>query len=228
MEPLLKLPKPIWIVNHLNGRKEVFDEYMRLHRGQYQVKFQSKSYTKWYQNDEPWLYVEFPNGRSISFDDYMGVFKTRNVVQRRNGWYYFMSICLAETHIFHDRYVGLKSDTCGKWMFFFSDQELAKDMCKAAIEWQACLECKCTDMDFKGETTGVACFYLNVDDIEGHKKLLWFMKDNDLIRKTKTGKYYNISFKLDDQTRADEYGDKFEGKIKLSDFIDLETGKFIK
>ena len=33
MEPLLKLPKPIWIVNHLNGRKEVFDEYpeRRLH-----------------------------------------------------------------------------------------------------------------------------------------------------------------------------------------------------
>ena len=48
-----------------------------------------------------------------------------------------------------------------------------------------------------------------------------------MIRKTKTGKLYNISFKLDNQTRAMEYGDKFKGKITLSDFINLETGEWI-
>ena len=54
------------------------------------------------------------------------------------------------------------------------------------------------------------------------------MIQNDLIRKTKSGRYYNNSFKFDDQTRAGEYGADFEGKIKLNEFIDLETGKHIK
>ncbi|MBC3514725.1 hypothetical protein [Ruminococcus bicirculans (ex Wegman et al. 2014)] len=76
--------------------------------------------------------------------------------------------------------------------------------------------------------TGVICFYLNGDDIANHKRVLQFMMDNDLIRKTKAGKYYNISFKFDDQTRAGEYGSNFEGKIKLETFIDLTTGKWDK
>ena len=54
------------------------------------------------------------------------------------------------------------------------------------------------------------------------------MIDNQLIRKTKKGRYYNMSFKFDDQTRAGEYGDNFEGKIKLEDFIDLDTGEWIR
>ena len=49
------------------------------------------------------------------------------------------------------------------------------------------------------------------------------MMDNDLIRKTKAGKYYNISFKFDDQTRAGEYGSDFEGKIKLEAFYRLSN-----
>lgn len=76
--------------------------------------------------------------------------------------------------------------------------------------------------------TGVICFYLNGDDIENHKRVIQFMMDNDLIRKTKTGRYYNNSFKFDDQTRAGEYGADFEGKIKLDEFIDLKTGRWIR
>ena len=40
--------------------------------------------------------------------------------------------------------------------------------------------------------------------------------------------YYNNSFKFDDQTRAGEYGADFEGKIKLDEFIDLKTGRWIR
>ena len=53
----------------------------------------------------------------------------------------------------------------------------------------------------------------------------------DYIRgslKTKTGRLYNISFKFDDQTRAGEYGADFKGAIKLAQFIDLNTGEWIK
>lgn len=75
--------------------------------------------------------------------------------------------------------------------------------------------------------TGVICFYLNGDDTENHKRVIQFMMSNGLIRKTKTGRYYNISFKYNEQTRAGEYGDDFEGKIKLDQFIDLNTGEWI-
>ena len=50
--------------------------------------------------------------------------------------------------------------------------------------------------------------------------------ENNLIQKTKAGKLFNISFKLDDQTRAGEYGADFKSEIKLADFIDLYTGEW--
>ena len=48
-----------------------------------------------------------------------------------------------------------------------------------------------------------------------------------LIRKTKTGRFYNISFKFDDQTRAGIYRENFDGVIKLAQFVDLNTGEWI-
>ena len=77
------------------------------------------------------------------------------------------------------------------------------------------------------EQRGVICFYLNSDDIENHHRVIQFMIDNQLIQKTRKGKFYNISFKFDDQTRAKKYGKDFIGVIKLEHFIDLNTGKWI-
>lgn len=51
-----------------------------------------------------------------------------------------------------------------------------------------------------GSKQGVSCFYLNGNDREGHKKILSYLLDNGLVRKTKTGKLYNISFKYDSET----------------------------
>lgn len=48
-----------------------------------------------------------------------------------------------------------------------------------------------------------------------------------MLQKTKTGKLRNISFKLNAQTCAGEYGDKFIGNIKLEQFLNLETGEWI-
>lgn len=133
------------------------------------------------------------------------------------GWYWFLS---GEENL-------LDHKKCGKWMHFFNNQTFAQEICQKAIDEKICYECKCTDMEETGTGKGVICFYLNGDDIENHKRVIQFMIDNNLIEKTKTGKFHNISFKFDSQTRSGEYGDKFEGKIKLEQFIDLQTGKWL-
>lgn len=72
----------------------------------------------------------------------------------------------------------------------------------------------------------ICCFYSNGDDVEAHKRTIQFFLENNLIRKTKAGKLYNISFKFDDQTRAGEYGELFQSEIKLDRFLDLTTGEW--
>lgn len=123
-------------------------------------------------------------------------------------------------------YIGnaecLISHKCGKWMFFFSDMNYAVDICKNAVDNNVVVEAK-----HSNKSNGVACFYLNIDDLEGHKKVISFFLVNNLIRKTKTGKLYNIPFKLDDQTRAGEYGDEFTSEVKLQNFLNLETGEWL-
>ncbi len=136
---------------------------------------------------------------------------------RFGGWFWYLS----------DEKKVLDPDKCGKWMYFFNDQKFAQDICQKAIDEKVCCECKCSDLELIDEPTGVVCFYLNGDDIENHIKVIKFMLDNDLIKKTKSGRLYNMSFKFDNQTRAGEYGADYEGKIKLEEFIDLHTGEFI-
>ncbi len=129
-------------------------------------------------------------------------------------------------------------NNCGKWMYFFSNQDFAREMCIKAISEKVVAECKCTDLSTLKEAVshgfnkysgneGVICFYIDGTDNEAHKRVIRFMLNNDLIRKTKNGRYYNISFKFDTQTRNGEYGDDFNGEIKLADFIDLYTGEFV-
>ena len=136
---------------------------------------------------------------------------------RKSGWFWFIS----------GKEQLLDQEKCGKWMYFYDNQTFALELCQKAIDENVCYECKCTDMELAGEKTGVICFYLNGDDIENHKQVIQFMIANNLIKKTKTGRLYNISFKFDNQTRAGEYGADFEGKIKLEQFVDLNTGEWI-
>lgn len=128
---------------------------------------------------------------------------------------------------FSERSKNVEKHKCGKWMHFFKNQEFAQKICEAAIETGACYTCKCTDLNSTKTNSGVICFYLNGDDIENHYRVIDFMLNNKLIPKTKSGRYFNISFKFDDQTRAGEYGANFEGKIKLDQFIDLKTGEHL-
>lgn len=110
----------------------------------------------------------------------------------------------------------------GKWMYFFGDRQFVEKICREAIEQNIVEECKHSNAD-----DGVSCFYLNDDDLEGYRRVIEFFIKNDLIRKTKKGKLYNISFKHDTQTLAGEYGDDYHSDIKLEEFVNLETGKWI-
>lgn len=139
-------------------------------------------------------------------------------MNRFGGWFWYLS----------NEGKKLDREKCGKWMSFFDDQKFAQDICEKAIAEHVCCECKCSDMEMKQEPTGVICFYLNGDDMENHKRVIEFMIKNNLIKRTKTGRYYNMSFKFDFQTRRKEYGADYERKIKLSEFIDLNTGKWLR
>ncbi|WP_212781081.1 hypothetical protein [Lactobacillus corticis] len=124
-------------------------------------------------------------------------------------WIYYLS----------DKDPQFDPNKVGKWMYFFSDRNFMEKMCKEAIEEGIVQECKHSNAN-----DGVSCFYLNDDDFEGHKKVISFFLKNKLIRKTKTGRLYNISFKHDEQTEAGDYGKNYHSDIKLNQFIDLETG----
>ena len=139
-------------------------------------------------------------------------------MERLRGWCWYLT----------EKAKLIESHKCGKWMYFFNVQTFSMNICEKAIAENICYVCKCTDMELTGDKTGVICFYLNGDDIENHHRVIRFMIDNKLIRKTKTGRLYNISFKFDDQTRAGEYGADFKGEIKLAQFIDLNTGEWLK
>lgn len=68
----------------------------------------------------------------------------------------------------------------GKWMYFFGDRQFVEKICREAIEQNIVEECKHSNAN-----DGVSCFYLNDDDIDGHRRVIEFFIKNDLIRKTK-------------------------------------------
>ena len=120
---------------------------------------------------------------------------------------------------------GFAKEKVGKWMYFFRGQDgrtFTEERCREAVEQGIVGEAKCSD-----SYEGVACFYLNIDDTERHKRIIQYFIDHDMIRRTKTGKLYNISFKLDDQTRAGEYGNEFKSELKLVDLMNLNTGEWL-
>ena len=127
------------------------------------------------------------------------------------GWIYYASENKKE----------VSANDSGKWMYFFENRAFVESVCIKAIKENAITVVKHTDGN-----DGVACFYLDRNDISGHKKIIKFFIDNNLICRTKSGRLYNIPFKLDSQTKNGDYGNNFVPKITLSDFIDLYTGEW--
>lgn len=112
-----------------------------------------------------------------------------------------------ENWIYYSRYdkEELDDHKCGKWMYFFDDFKIADRLCKRAVKNDICTSAKHSNK----EDDGVCCFYLNIDDIERHKKVLSFFLENDLIDRTKDGRLQNVPFKLDEQINKLLYIDLF-------------------
>lgn len=134
---------------------------------------------------------------------------------------------LGEWRFFLGEDFDLGSDGVGKWMFFYGYEGVlfAEEMCRKAVEEGVVRQAKRYSVNAPGGS-GSACFYVRADDADGHRDVLRFFLANDLIRRTKTGRLYNISFKLDEQTLHGNYGGSFTPAIRLADFVDLETGEF--
>lgn len=134
-------------------------------------------------------------------------------IRKQSGWVYYLSST-----------VFLSDSKCGKWMYFFNDKAFVEEICYRAVNEQVVSVAKHSDCD-----EGVACFYLNIDDLEAHKRVIEFFIYNRLIRKTKSGRYYNNSYKLDSETYRGQYSafGNFTTEIKLDRFIDLKTGQWI-
>ena len=110
----------------------------------------------------------------------------------------------------------------GKWMYFWRDRVRVEELCRKAVEQGIVVSAKHTD----GED-GVACFYGHIDDSDFHRRVIDFFLANEMIKRTKAGSLSNIAFKLDDQTRAGEYGSDFQGSLKLASLMDLKTGLWL-
>lgn len=62
---------------------------------------------------------------------------------------------------------ALDESRCGKWMFYFNDIEFAEEVCRKAALGMVVAECKHSSFESVIENgRGVACFYLNLDDVE--------------------------------------------------------------
>lgn len=148
------------------------------------------------------------------------------IIEEKEYWYYYYQ---SEECKIKD------TKKSGKWMYFYDKNTLpfVMKICELAIKNNIVESAKCYNGKEKspyGKTDDncVACFYLDYNDIVRHKKVINFFIENNLIPKTKSGKYWNISYKLDEQTRNNEYDTAFIAKINLSNFIDLTTGEFLQ
>lgn len=138
------------------------------------------------------------------------------------AWIYYVDI---------DREPELQFN-CGKWMYFFDSSRKSLDfvesICEKIVKIGVAIESKHSNRDYVCiQGTGVCCFYCNGSDIEAHKKILRFLLNNNMIRRTKSGKLTNISFKYDEQTGEGQYGSEFKAKIQLSHFVNLTTGEWL-
>ncbi|WP_232240020.1 hypothetical protein [Proteus penneri] len=82
-------------------------------------------------------------------------------IRENDFWVYFSS---------KNESNNTNNDKIGKWMYFFNDAEFTDKICQKAILNSVVEHCKYTN----NAESGVACFYLNIDDIEGHKKVIKF------------------------------------------------------
>ncbi|HDR7764815.1 MULTISPECIES: hypothetical protein [Bacillus cereus group] len=147
--------------------------------------------------------------------------KDELVSRKMGGWCWYGTNTFKET------------DNVGKFMTFVQDDisnELQELILKA-IKQGVTSFVKHTDPDMlafnpHAKNRSLAIIWYSTDEEKALKGVAKFLINHELVPKTKAGKYYNISFKYDEQTRNGEYGEQFKPSISLKDLMDLNTGVF--
>lgn len=149
--------------------------------------------------------------------------KDELVSKRMGGWCWYGVNTFKET------------DNVGKFMTFvkYDISDEMQGLILKAIEQGVTPFIKHTDPDMLKRAFNpyakdgtLAIIWYSTDEEKALKNLAKFLIDNGLVPKTKAGKYYNVSFKYDEQTRNGEYGEQFKASISLKDLMDLNTGEF--
>lgn len=120
----------------------------------------------------------------------------------------------------------------GKWTYFYDASQESADfaemICEKIVRDGVAISAKHSNEDYGGiHGFGVCYFYCNGSDIDARKKILRFMLDNNMIRKTNAGELMDISFEYDIQTGDAERDHQGETKIQLSHFVNLKTGEWL-
>lgn len=110
----------------------------------------------------------------------------------------------------------------GKWLVPFTNKNLIDRICQETVDLFGIVK----EAKYTNNNKGMACFYLECDDIETHKSIISYLLDNNCLPKTRSGRFKNLAFKLNAQTYAGEYGENFKSQIHLKQFIDLNNGNF--
>ncbi|PEE42842.1 hypothetical protein [Bacillus pseudomycoides] len=147
--------------------------------------------------------------------------KDELVSSRIGGWCWYGTNTFKET------------DNVGKFMTYVPDDisDEMQALILKAIKQGATPFVKHTDPDTLAfnpyaKNGSLAIIWYSTDEEKNLKALAKFLVDNDLVPKTKAGKYWKLSFKYDEQTRNGEYGEQFKPSITLEDLMDLNTGEF--
>ncbi|MDQ0481060.1 hypothetical protein [Guptibacillus hwajinpoensis] len=126
-----------------------------------------------------------------------------------------------------------KTDSVGKFMTFVQEDisNEMQELILKAIKQDVTPLVKHTNPDTLASNPYVrdgslAVIWYSTDEEKALKGLAKFLIVHGLVPKTKAGKYYNISFKYDEQTRNGEYGEEFKPAISLKDLMDLNSGEF--
>lgn len=131
---------------------------------------------------------------------------------------------------------NITSKTYGKWIYpymYYNYDHIDEIICNI-VDNTLCdvakfLDCLEIALAENGTCSGIACLYCDFLNIEQHISIITYLRDNNLLPRTARGKYINMAYKLDYQTIKSQYSKNhnFIATLKLSDFIDLYTGKYL-
>lgn len=120
------------------------------------------------------------------------------------------------------RYYGEKGNdydlsTVGAWIVPFNNAGTAENICKAAISDTIVAACARDRAD-----AGFLYFYVDGTSEADQRTLIEWLLQKDLLPRDENGDYIDLPYFYDIQTRTDAAPDS-----RLSDFMDLQTGKLI-